>query len=147
MKVAIITESFPKLSETFVVNHVIGLIDSGVEVHVFALNHLSEGKVHHVVLDYKLLNICTYSPELIKGKLQRIIKGAGLAIKYIVKYPKGVLQALNFFKYGKEALNMQRLFEVSTFFTEEQFDIIHCHFGTTAEKLHSTRNGACCRRH
>lgn len=135
MKVAVITESFPKLSETFVISHIIGLIDSGAEVYIFALNHLSEGKIHPVVLDYKLLDISTYSPELITGKFQRLIKGTGIVIKYIVKYPKAVLQSLNFFKFGKEALNLQRLFEVSTFFTEEQFDIIHCHFGTTAEKI------------
>jgi colanic acid/amylovoran biosynthesis glycosyltransferase len=135
MKVAVITESFPKLSETFVISHIIGLIDSGVEVYIFAFNHLTEGKIHPIVLDYKLLDISTYSPGLITGKFQRLIKGTGIAIKYIVKYPKVVLRALNFFKFGKEALNLQRLFEVSTFFTKVQFDIIHCHFGTTAEKI------------
>lgn len=135
MKVAIITESFPKLSETFVVNHIKGLIDEGVQVQIFALNRLVEGKVHPVVQEYKLLDITTYAPELVTGKFHRLIKGVGLTIKYVVKYPKAVLQALNFFKFGKEALNLQRLFEVSTFFTNEIFDIIHCHFGTTAEKI------------
>ena len=135
MKVAIITESFPKLSETFIVNHITGLIDSDIEVHIFAFHHLLEGKVHPVVLDYKLLDNCTYSPELVNLKLHRLIKGIGLVIKNIFKYPKAVLQAVNFFKFGKDVFNLQRLFEVSTFFTKEKFDIIHCHFGTTAEKI------------
>lgn len=135
MKVAIITESFPKLSETFVVNHIKGLIDAGVQVRIFAWNRLDEGKVHPVVQEYKLQDLTTYQLAFAAGKWQRFIQGAGLIIKHIVPFPKAVLQALNFFKFGKEALNLQRLFEVSTFFTKEQFDIIHCHFGTTAEKI------------
>lgn len=49
MKIMIVTGEFPKLSETFVLNHVTGLLDLGHDVRVL---HTSHGRADQVPRDY-----------------------------------------------------------------------------------------------
>ena len=135
MKVAIIVESFPKLSETFVVNHIKGLIDEGAEVKIFAFYNLNEGRIHPVVNKYHLKSKTRYKPVEPLNKIGRSIKAIFLILRYIPQYPKAILQSINIFKLGKDAFRMHYLFEAATFFTKEKFDLVHCHFGNTAEKV------------
>lgn len=135
MKVAVITESFPKLSETFVANHIKGLIDSGVQVQIFAFYRLDEQKVHPIIEEYNLASITRYKPIEPKNKFYRVFKAIYFLCTRILKFPSPLLHAINFFKYGVEAIKLHRLYEVLTFLGDEKYDIIHCHFGTTAEKI------------
>lgn len=63
MKILIVVKFFPKLSETFVMNQVTGLLDLGHDVYVYAEKRESTDKVHDNVLKYNLLSR-TYYGEL-----------------------------------------------------------------------------------
>jgi len=140
LRIAVIVESFPKLSETFVINHIKGLLDANLEVNIFAFNYLTETKVHEAVLEYQLEKITRYRPALPKSLFHRLFKGVYIIITHVWTYPKPVLQALNFFRHGKQVLSLERLFDVSIFLTKDEFDLAHCHFGPIGEKVALFKN-------
>jgi colanic acid/amylovoran biosynthesis glycosyltransferase len=136
IRVAVVTETFPKLSETFVVNHIRGLLDAGVEVDIYAFYPQPQDEpLHPVVVEYDLVNRTRYKPLEPLPKVLRLRAALRLILKYAGAFTFPILQSLNFFKYGKEALRLHRLFEAATFFNRVRYDVVHCHFGTTAEKL------------
>jgi colanic acid/amylovoran biosynthesis glycosyltransferase len=136
IRVAVVTETFPKLSETFVVNHIRGLVDAGVEVDIYAFYRQPEGEpLHPVVAEYGLIARTVYKPFEPMPKGPRLWAAFSIILRNAGSFPLAIARSLNVFRYGKEALRMHRLFEAATFFTRHQYDVIHCHFGTTAEKL------------
>jgi colanic acid/amylovoran biosynthesis glycosyltransferase len=83
-KVAFFVNLFPKLSETFILNQITGVIKMGIAVEIYSLGLSEEKKVHHDVVQYDL---------------QKRVKP--------VK-------------------------EFNTSRVRHRFDVIHCHFGTSA---------------
>src|SRR5579859_259263 len=49
MKIAYLLKTFPKLSETFILNEILELERQGMELHIFSLREPSETKVHGAV--------------------------------------------------------------------------------------------------
>jgi colanic acid/amylovoran biosynthesis glycosyltransferase len=136
IRVAVVTETFPKLSETFVVNHICGLLDAGVEVDIYAFYGQQQGEpIHPVVAEYNLVARTRYKPFEPLPKISRLRAASKILIRHCLSFPFAITQSVNFFRYGKEALRLHRLFEAATFFNRQRYDVIHCHFGTTAEKL------------
>jgi colanic acid/amylovoran biosynthesis glycosyltransferase len=128
MKIAFIVNSFPKLSETFILNQVTGLLDLGHEVEIFAFKKPNEKKVHPDVQKYDLLKRAHYI-TIPNNKIKRIFYSAHIVIKNFGKHPIIILSSLNFFKYKKRALSLS-LLSVTTSFLNKKFDVIHCHFGS-----------------
>ncbi|OHB69691.1 MAG: hypothetical protein A2W23_10185 [Planctomycetes bacterium RBG_16_43_13] len=60
MKIVYLVGSFPKLSETFILNQITGLIDRGHEVEIVAYHNPKEEKVHADVIKYGLLEKTHY---------------------------------------------------------------------------------------
>jgi colanic acid/amylovoran biosynthesis glycosyltransferase len=60
MKIAIIVPAFPTLSETFILNHITGLIDEGHDVSIIALYRRPISQKHQIIDDYKLLQKTVY---------------------------------------------------------------------------------------
>ena len=135
MKVLIAVDTIPYTSETFVLNHIKGLIDAGIEVKICAFNKPSDQKIHPVFNEYNLNGIITYKPVLPAGLISRIFKGIGIFLKSAVVYPAAAFRSINFFKYGVNAIKLIYLYEMSVFVSKEKFDVVHCHFGTMAKKV------------
>ena len=53
MKIAYLLKTFPRLSETFVLNEILELERQGVELHIFSLRQPSETKVHPAVAEIR----------------------------------------------------------------------------------------------
>lgn len=53
MKIAYLVKTFPKLSETFILNEILELERQGLEVHIFSLRQPSETKVHPGVAEVR----------------------------------------------------------------------------------------------
>src|SRR5579859_4378110 len=53
MKIAYLLKTFPKLSETFILNEILELERQGLELHIFSLRQPSETKVHPGVAEVK----------------------------------------------------------------------------------------------
>ncbi len=60
MRIAFVTGVFPKLSETFVLNQITGLIDRGHDLEIFAEESGGDDKVHDDVARYELRERTTY---------------------------------------------------------------------------------------
>lgn len=127
MKIAFIVGHFPRLSETFILNQITGLIDRGHEVDIFASIAGKDTLVHQEVLKYNLLDRTHYLKPP-KSYAQRILQASKLISKYFPKHYRKIIRSLNFFKYGKRAWSLKLLFLVIPFL-DKDFDIIHCHFG------------------
>ncbi|MBF0489369.1 MAG: glycosyltransferase [Candidatus Omnitrophica bacterium] len=60
-RIAIVVSSFPKLSESFVLDQITSLIDLGCEVDIYAEKDSKEKVLHKAVSQYDLLRRTTYS--------------------------------------------------------------------------------------
>lgn len=130
MRIAFIVYVFPKLSETFILNQITGLIDRGHAVDIFAHRRDDTSKMHPDVTKYRLLNRTHYSPLLPKNKILRILKGILLVLANLHKGPLVLLRSMNVFKYGRQAASLRLLYLSIPFIQREcNYDIIHCHFG------------------
>lgn len=128
MKIAFIVGSFPKLSETFIINQVTGLIDRGHDVEIFASKKPEEPKQHSAVSEYNLLKKTHYPKSDISSYRNRLKKAAELFCKSF-KEPE-LFDSFNIMKYRKESYNLSIPFRVNQFLeNEKKFDIVHCHFG------------------
>jgi len=127
MKIAFIVGGFPTLSQTFVLNQIIGLLDLGHDVEIFAQFNPKDKKVHSDVEKYRLMERVHYT-SIPYNKVKRILKAIFLTIKNFHKAPLKILKSLNVFKYGKMALSLKLLYILIPFL-DKRFDIIHCHFG------------------
>src|SRR5215469_10388687 len=53
MKIAYLVKTFPKLSETFILNEILELERQGLELHIFSLRQPTEAKVHPGVAEVR----------------------------------------------------------------------------------------------
>lgn len=131
MKVAFVVHQFPQLSETFVINQITALIEAGIDVQIFSYYKpdLSQ-KLHPQFKAYHLQDKVHYGVRL---PVSRIKKYSGLLLylyKELFKHKKFTLiNSLNFYKFGKDVLNLQYFYRALLFSEQNVFDIIHCHFG------------------
>lgn len=68
MNILYILDTFPVLSQTFVLNEITGLIDLGHETQIISLNKPHEGKIHEKVAEYGLIDRITYLDSIGSNK-------------------------------------------------------------------------------
>ena len=81
MKIAFLVSAFPTVSETFVLNQIVGLIDLGHDVHIFAGKSGANVKIHDNYEKYDLSKKTRYY-RIPKNKIFRIVKAIFLIIRY-----------------------------------------------------------------
>ncbi len=131
MKIAFIVGTFPALSVSFIINQIKGLIDSGHEVDIYALDGAPEdiSKVHPIIEEYRLLERTYYPPRIPKNLLLRRLKIVGLLLANLSKNPFTLLQLFNTAQFGKEAREQKLFYKAIPFLNRKSYDIIHCQFG------------------
>ena len=132
MKIAFIVNSFPTISETFILNKIIKLIDLGHTIDIYADHKGDDYKIHENVLKYDLSKHTVYIHQIPDGKIARITKGFKLFICNFHKDPKLILNSFNFFKYGfKNAFYLRYFFLTLSFLNKkaQEYDIVNAQFG------------------
>jgi colanic acid/amylovoran biosynthesis glycosyltransferase len=128
LKIAFLLIQFPVISETFILNQVIGLLGKKCEVNIFSLNKPQNTIFHRDIYKYDLLPVTIYRNR--PGNcFWRVIKAFGLFWINIYRNPLTLLKSLNFFKYGKLSLSLSLFYSALCFLGKNSYDIIHCHFG------------------
>lgn len=89
MRIAFIVIRFPLLSETFILNQIVGLIERGHEVDIYAYKAGDTSKMHPDVEKYHLLNRTYY------------VVGPKISANYFLRALKGLLKLL-----GKESYDI-----------------------------------------
>ncbi|HEX2871203.1 MAG TPA: glycosyltransferase [Polyangiaceae bacterium] len=76
LSIAIVTGSFPKLSETFVLHQIVSLLSAGHDVRVFAFDKPVEAAIHEEVGRFQLLERTTYlkSPRHITSRFSALLR-------------------------------------------------------------------------
>jgi colanic acid/amylovoran biosynthesis glycosyltransferase len=130
MKIAFIVQQFPSISQTFILRQIVGLLDRGHEVHIFASNAGTGTVVHPDIEKYNLLKRTYYfgaGPS--RGKVARVLKRLGLLITNFHKHPRAILRAVNVARLGRDALYLRALYYLIPFLDKDRYDILHCQFG------------------
>jgi len=129
MKIAFIVNEFPRLSETFILNQITGLLDLGHQVRIFAYGKPDEPKTHPDVQRYRLDELTYYIPKVPSAKTLCLLKAFLLAIRYFPCYPIIMLRCVKMFLTRQKGLSL-RLFYLLLELAKGDFDILQCHYGT-----------------
>ena len=129
MNIAVFTESFPNISETFINNQIIGLLYSGHFVTILSKNKPKSLLIHDDVLKYNLLEKLIYEKQVPPALHKRFFTAFGIFFKLDFKKKIKVLKTLNFLKYKKKSLNLSLFYHAVSYINLPDFDIIHAHFG------------------
>jgi colanic acid/amylovoran biosynthesis glycosyltransferase len=124
MRIAFLLDIFPKISETFIVSQIVGLIERGHTVDIFARGRNSDEPVHPQVKKYQLIDRTQY---LIPSRKERVVA----ALKLGSRRPLHLLRSMNVFRYGKATINLGMFWRHAFLLKTPAYDIIHCHFGPT----------------
>jgi colanic acid/amylovoran biosynthesis glycosyltransferase len=132
MKIAFLVWRFPVVSEPFILNQIVGLLDRGHEVDIYPLNGkpVNLSKIHPLVKRYRLLERTYYPLERPESDRQRAIKGLGLLLKHIPQDSIKLLNRAKLFKYDHDVWSLKWLYRAMLFLPKKEYDIIHCQFGT-----------------
>lgn len=116
-----VLDRFPKLSETFVLNEIIELIDRGLDIQILSLHNPYDKSVNEGVLNYDLLNKTTYfcqpSPAVFKHLFSPLL------YVYIVKTLKNI--SIN--RHWPSIIPCAYYFAVY-----RKIDLVHAHFANNA---------------
>ncbi len=131
MKIAFFVSEFPTLSETFILNQIVGLIDQGFEIEIYPSKKERTKLVHPLVKKYKLLNKthCLNVPE------NRLFRWP----KFVFLFWLALLTKPSCLKLLFSKLKVNRRARLDLFFRalaikNKRFDIIHCHFGPNGKQ-------------
>lgn len=128
MKIAFLVSEFPSVSQTFVLNQIVGMINLGHDVKIFPDYPGSEGITHGNYAKYNLL-ARTYYYRIPQNKLIRIFKALLVICKHAPTHFGFLARSLNVFRYGKQAWSFRLLFRNSPLLEQGPFDVVHCQFG------------------
>lgn len=133
LKIAFVVGIFPAISETFIINQIADLEDGGVDVETFSFVRGSEENISERYWQYGMYKKARHL-NMPSNWLKRIAVAAPKVIGLVFRSPRVLFRALNFSKYGRDALSLKLLFWVEPF-VGKKFDLIHCHFGPIANKF------------
>ncbi|MEO0807706.1 MAG: glycosyltransferase [Cyanobacteria bacterium J06643_4] len=129
LKVAFVVHEFPVLSETFVINQAIGLLDRGCDVDILTTRLGDVDKVHPDVEKYNLLAHTHVLPSVPQNYVKRIARGLGIVVRHGRQQGVEIMRSLNPFTRGIRALSLWSLCTVVAARDWASYDIIHCQFG------------------
>lgn len=138
LRVAFIVGEFPGVPGAFILNQVADLIDRGVEVTIFALRHGSLENVSDRYYSYEMGKLVRTleMPSSYKKRIKAVIPKT---LHILKRRPLALFRALNVFRYGVNALSLKTIFWTEPFI-DEDFDLMHCHFGPLAVKYLSIKD-------
>lgn len=145
MRIAFVVNSFPMLSETFVINQITGLIDQGHEVDIYALMDTGPRKqkgMHAAVEEYSLMDRTYYAKPIPGSKLLRRLRTF-----WRLATPGGISlsQARSIAHECRDAgMPVTSTIEhASTFNLPQKYDVIDCQFGPLGLIVSILRRSGC----
>lgn len=135
MNIAIIVDRFPQLSETFVLNQIVGLKKNGHLVHIYPITKSSSLNSHPEVDIYNLMPNTYYPPSVSNFSLSARFKFLSLVLKHHKFHPVfNRLRNMPYFQSQPISTRLRMLSILIPFLHDKKYDIIHCHFGQAANR-------------
>lgn len=130
MKVAILAESFPNISETFILNHIKGLIDKNLSVTIFTYNYKKDIKHHNIFIEYDMGSLVKSMPYYPKNKFCRLFISFYFLILISFFKPTFIVSLIRLILKTRSVLP---IFKAYTYIDNSKYDILHAHFGNHAK--------------
>jgi colanic acid/amylovoran biosynthesis glycosyltransferase len=127
MKAAIIVNSFPAISEKFILNQIVSLVEQNLDFDLYASVAAEEQRRHALFSGYNLENKII-NMRIPRKTWKRFLQFPLLFVANFARNPLFTLRALSVKKYSSAALNFKNLYFLKYFYGKD-YDIIHCHFG------------------
>ena len=127
MRIGVILGGFPKLSETFILRHITGLLDLGHDVDIYARRNPREELVQPEVDRYRLRERTHYF-EVPEGRWARIRRAAATFLRHAPRHPIAMLRAVR----PRPGLSHYQLLNNVMFvapFLGRRYDAILCYWG------------------
>jgi colanic acid/amylovoran biosynthesis glycosyltransferase len=136
MRIAFILNSFPVVSETFILSQIVGMFQRGHEVDIIADPPCPPPtKVQSDVERFRLLDYTQYRQPIPTAWGARLQSATSLIMRCGLRHPISILDSLNLFRYGRQAFNLSLLHRwFPTQKLERDYDIIHSHFGPNGQQ-------------
>lgn len=136
MKIAVIVNAFPSVSETFILRQIIGLLQRGHDVDIDAERPAAPViKPHADIERFRLIDRTHYRTPMPAQWPARLRSAASRMARWGWRRPGRMLDSLNAFHHGREALNLRLLHDrFPERYVGERYDVIHCHFGPNGRR-------------
>ena len=120
MKILFLINKFPEISQTFILNQIVYLLNSNINLKILSLKQ-SDKSVKHNEIE-KIINIVTYLDKHNSYKI------ASLLTNKIKSYPK-IFRTISKLISPNEFFLLPSYFSLLIYLLAKRPDIIHCHFG------------------
>jgi colanic acid/amylovoran/stewartan biosynthesis glycosyltransferase WcaL/AmsK/CpsK len=127
VRIAAIVGGFPKLSETFILRQLTGLVDLGHEVDIYSRVDPQEGAVQPDVLRYGFL-ARTYYFSLPRGRAARFASALKAFLSGFPRHPVAMLRCLNVARYRTAYAILNNVMLLVPFLGR-RYDVIYCFWG------------------
>jgi colanic acid/amylovoran biosynthesis glycosyltransferase len=147
MRIAVVVDSFPVPSQTFILNQITGLLDRGHDVDILAMKPAPAAlDTDEIIERYGLLKRRRYLRAMPANRAVRVAQAAVLGAATLTRGKGSVLRrALNVRRYGSEAASLSLFYCALSFLEAEPYDIVHCQFGHLGDRIIKLREmGAVC---
>lgn len=136
MKIAVVTNSFPSLSEKFVINQIAALkelLPDGSEVTVIAAVPSASPTAPHTAYTSRRLDTITENLDIPRSPLKRCAKALRFMAPLAFTHPVLLARCFDRRRYQTMARNFKLVFFLRFFLKKrkkgERYDIVHCQFG------------------
>jgi colanic acid/amylovoran biosynthesis glycosyltransferase len=116
-------------SENFILSQFTELIDQGCEIDIFAHSRGDSSKIHPDVENYGLIDRTHYWAA--GSRPLRAARYLGRAMRSGLHDPISLFRTLDP-RFGRNGLGVTQLYTSSPQLLWDEYDVIHCHFGTAA---------------
>jgi len=137
LRVAMFVHRFPLVSETFVINQVVGLMRLGheVDIYSFGAQPPNAALTQPDVAQYRLLERTKYPPASPRDGLRFLRCGVRQAATLLRSQPKALARSLDLVSHRREALLLRLLSMAWLLRDRKTYDVVHCQFGTVGRMV------------
>jgi colanic acid/amylovoran biosynthesis glycosyltransferase len=164
MRVAVIVNEFPAVSETFLLRHITGLIDAGHDVDIYAAARRPGDCVHREVAAYRLMERTrfvdipraagywempvrpltgrTWDPEGTGStpNAVRLLHGAPAIGRCLARSPRLAVEVLDSRRYGHQAESLSAIYRLDALSRARgDYDVVHAHYGPIGDAYRFAR--------
>lgn len=164
LRIAMFVSSFPAVSETFIVRQIVGLIQLGHQVDIYADARAEGVPIHPEIEKHKLLSRTTFvdgppdsmtwempvwplwgrtwipGSETYVHNLRRFLVATPKLARCLVTHPRLTLKTLRSSEYGYRASSFSVLYRLAKLTGKgKRYDILHAHFGPVGNSFRFAR--------
>lgn len=129
--VTFVLDTFPSLTETFILNQIVSLIEKGYQVNILAKNQKKNIPIHQKIIEYNLLSFTHYYTYPNRRWIKRLFISLYLYAKNFTKINHKILLKLIVKKFLHKDLFDLSLFYKAQWIINKKIksDLYHIHFG------------------